>query len=392
MNMALQGIRILDLTRMLPGPYATMILADLGAEVIKIEDVDKGDPLRGGDGDPLDSRALFAMLNRNKQSLAVNLKHPEGAGVFRALAKTADVVLEGFRPGVMDRLGIGYEALKAIQPGIVFCSLSGFGQDGPMRNRPAHDINYEALAGILGLQTDATGRPVMPPIQIADLGAALFAVIGVLSALRARERTREGQAVDVSMMDAGLALNVTAASLAAGGCEIPLRARLPLAGGLAYYNVYETADGRHLSVGAVEALFWKRFCSAIGHDEFASLQHDPSSQTTMIRAVEAAIRARTLAEWMEVFGQMDACVTPVLALSEVLDDPQTRHRQMVLEPQLKGGFRQLNLPFKLSATPSMPERTAAPRLGQHSRMVLSSSGYSAERIQLLAETGVIRSL
>ena len=390
MNQALEGIRILDLTRMLPGPYATMILADLGAEVVKIEDTRAGDPTRWSARHRSGAGSTFAAVNRGKQSLAVDLKSPAGAEIFRRLAARCDVLMEGFRPGVMDRLGLGFEALAPVAPGLVFCSISGYGQDGPYRERAGHDVNYLALAGVLGLQTDRTGTPVISGIQIADLTGALFAVIAVLAALAARARTGRGQRIDVSMADASMALLPVAAARFFAGEPVPLGERLALSGQLACYNVYQTADGRHLSVGALEEKFWRSFCGVIGREGFVARQTDPEAQPEMIAAVGEIIRSRRLAEWVERFRSEDACVEPVLSLEEAFGAAQARCRGMVFElaQSGRGKMRQLALPFKLSATPAAPG-AGAPALGEHTRATLAALGYSEEQIGELLRGGVV---
>jgi crotonobetainyl-CoA:carnitine CoA-transferase CaiB-like acyl-CoA transferase len=388
---ALEGVRILDLTRMLPGPYATMILADLGAQVLKIEDPRSGDPTRWSPRHRTNQKSTFDIINRGKQSLALNLKSEKGVSIFHRLSENADVVIEGFRPGVMDRLGIGYRTLRSIQPKVIFCSISGYGQDGPLRDRGGHDVNYLALAGVLGLQTDSAGRPVLSGIQVADLGGALFAVIGILAALTARERTGQGQSIDVSMMDVGMALLPVAASRLFAGDPVPLGARLPLSGGLACYNVYGTADGRHLSIGALESKFWERFCQVIGREDFIPRQFDEGeAQDTMIRAIRDILKTRTQSEWIDEFRQTDACVEAVLSLEEAFRTPQARHREMIVEPEhpSQGKVFQISLPFKLSATPPAI-RVPAPGLGEHTRQVLSSHGYPAAEVEELIRSGVV---
>ncbi len=392
MGKALEGLRVLDLTRMLPGPYASMILADLGARVLKVEDTAKGDPTRWSRRHLTRTGSTFHILNRGKQSLSVNLKSADGAEIFRRLVRDADVVLEGFRPGVMQRLRLDYESLRSIQPRLIYCSISGYGQSGPLRDRAGHDVNYLALAGVLGLQTDEQGNPVLSGIQVADLGGALFAVIGILAALAARERTGAGQHVDVAMMDVGIALLPVPASRLFAGENVAIGARLPLSGGLACYNVYATADGRHLSVGALEEEFWERFCKAIGKDQFVG-QHPASEeiQKLMIHEIRQAVKTRTLAEWLEVFSGIDACVEPVLSLEEVSQNPQVRHRGMIMAVNHpRGGqMHQLNLPFKLSVTPPAIGNPA-PLLGEHTRDVLASLGYPSDQIQRLTDSGVVR--
>jgi crotonobetainyl-CoA:carnitine CoA-transferase CaiB-like acyl-CoA transferase len=381
MTRALQGIRILDLTRMLPGPYATMILADLGAEVIKIEDTRGGDPTRWSARHNTSRGSTFTLINRGKKSLSIDLKSGQGAEVFRRLAARSDVVIEGFRPGVMERLGFGYEQLRALAPGVVFCSISGYGQDGPYRERAGHDVNYLALAGVLGLQTDRGGTPVLSGIQVADLTGALFAVIAVLAALTARDRTGEGQRIDLSMADASMALLPVPAARLFAGEPVPLAARLPLSGHLACYNVYRTADGRHLSVGALEEKFWETFCRVIDREDFVPRQTDAEAQAGMIEAIGESIAARPLADWVERFRNEDACVEPVLSLQEAFLSAQATHRGMV-----SGG--QLALPFKLSATPVDPP-AAAPGLGEHTRAILSETGFSDQEIDALLAGRVV---
>jgi crotonobetainyl-CoA:carnitine CoA-transferase CaiB-like acyl-CoA transferase len=388
---ALEGVRILDLTRMLPGPYATMILANLGAQVLKIEDPQSGDPTRWSPRHRINQASTFDTINRGKQSLALNLKAEKGVSIFRRLLENADVVIEGFRPGVMDRLGIGYQALRLIQPRVIFCSISGYGQDGPLRDRAGHDVNYLALAGVLGLQTDSTGTPVLSGIQVADLGGALFAVIGILAALAARDRTGKGQSVDVSMMDVGMALLPVAASRLFAGDPVPLGARLPLSGGLACYNIYGTADGRHLSIGALESKFWERFCQVIGREDFIPRQFDQGeAQSMMTSVIRDILKTRTQSEWIDRFSRTDACVEPVLSLEEAFRTPQASHRGMIREAGHSSQVKtfQLSLPFKLSATP--PEiRSPAPRLGEHTREVLSLHGYLLTEVEELVRSGVV---
>jgi len=290
----------------------------------------------------------------------------------------------------MDRLGIGFPALEAIQPRLVYCSISGYGQEGPMRDRVGHDVNYLALAGVLGLQTDRSGAPVISPIQIADLGGSLFALVAILAALVARQHTGRGQYIDVAMADVGMALMPTGAARHFGGEPVPLGARMPLSGGLACYNVYRTADGRYLSVGALEEKFWAAFCRVVGREDFAARQMDSAAQEEMAGVLAGIIEGRTLAEWTERFAREDACTEPVLSLEEALAAPQARHRRMVFDlADASGGTtRQLNLPFKLSATP--PSATApAPGLGEHTRGILRSLAYAEERIEALLAAGAV---
>jgi len=391
MPSALEGLRVLDLTRLLPGPYAGMILGDLGAEVLKVEDTGAGDPMRWIQGDPGPGNSTFGLINRNKRSIAIDLKAPEGKGLFEKLVRKCDVVLEGFRPGVMDRLGVGWERLRSLNPTLIFCSISGYGQDGPMRDRSGHDVNYLALAGFLGLQTDFRGRPVLSGVQVADLGGALFAVIGILAALAARVRHGTGQYVDLAMMDVGLSLMPVAAGRHFSGQPVLLGARLPLSGSLACYNLYETADGRHLSVGALEPKFWERFCRVMEKTEYIGIQFAEDKQPGMIREIERLVGSRRLEEWIERFEGADACVEPVLSLAEALETPQARHRRLApVTADFSGRVsRQLGLPFRLSNTPPACV-TAAPSQGEHTRQILEFLGIPEDQVERLFRDRIVR--
>lgn len=386
MEQLLTGLRVLDLSRLLPGPYCTMLLADQGADVIKIEDLAGGDYARFTEPFVGGASVIFEMLNRGKRSLALNLKTDAGREVFFRLAEDADVILESFRPGTMDRLGIGYEDVRAVNPRIVYCSLSGYGQTGPRRDRAGHDINYTALAGLLGLNRRAGEPPAIPGVQIADLSGGLFAVVGILAALWARERTGQGRYVDVSMFDGVTSWLVMAAAPLFAGQGAPAPGGGFLTGGFPCYNVYETADGRYMSLGALEPKFWEHFCHAVGRDDLLGSGYDPSA----IDDVRAIFRRRTQAEWTELFSAADACCEPVLNLDEALSDPQTLARRMVVEnthPKA-GPLRQLGAPVKFSDADADTDRPA-PALGEHTQAILAELGYTADEIAALREQGVI---
>lgn len=391
MTLPLDSIRVLDLTRLLPGPFCTWLLADFGADVIKVEDPSLGDYARWSEPKQGDMGAMFHALNRNKKSLSLNLKTEKGREIFRQLVKEADVLVESFRPGVMDRLGVGYESLNEINPRLIYCAITGYGQDGPYAHLPGHDINYLSYAGMLDLQGVRGGPPFVPAVQVADIGGgALMAGMGILMALLARDRTGKGQFVDISMMDGVISWMPVLSDFLATG-RLPRRGEMVLSGGKACYGVYETADGRYLSVGALEPKFWEVFCQEIGKPEFISRLNAPlDEQDRMKESIAAVMKTKTLAEWMDIFRDKDTCVAPVLNLEEAVQNPQVKHRQMVMEVQHPslGMIRQVGFPIKLSETPAQ-YRHLAPKLGEHNEEILTQLGYSAADIEQLRKERVI---
>jgi crotonobetainyl-CoA:carnitine CoA-transferase CaiB-like acyl-CoA transferase len=391
MTLALEGIRVLDLSRLLPGPYCSMLLADLGADVVKIEEPSLGDPTRWTPPRIEDTGIAFLNLNRNKKSLTLNLKAPQGVEVFHKLAERADVILEGFRPGVVDRLGIGREAMAKINPRIVYCSMTGYGQSGPYRDRSGHDVNYIGLAGALGLTTDEQGRPAIPGVQMADLGAALSATIAILAALLARERTGRGQSIDVAMMDAVVGLLPIAAASVFGAEPLPVGGRFGLNGLFPCYSVYETKDGQYMSVGPLEPKFWRNLCQALGRPDLEDKQFPSGTEREAVLAeLRSLFRSKSRQEWMALLDQADACCEPVLTLEEAFAHPQVQHRQMVVEVEHPGlgRVRHLGPLFKLSETPATV-RTTAPQLGQHTEEILKELGYTQAQRHELRKAGVV---
>ncbi|HET7293946.1 MAG TPA: CaiB/BaiF CoA-transferase family protein [Vicinamibacteria bacterium] len=364
---ALDGVRVLDLTRYIPGPYCTMLLGDLGADVVKVEEPFLGDPTRVVPPAAGEDSALHAALNRNKRSVAVDLRSDEGAAIVRRLAAASDVLVEAYRPGVLERRGLGPAALLATNPRLVYCSVTGFGQEGTLRSRAGHDITYLARSGFLGASVGADGRPVLPPTQVADMAGALVATLGILAALQARERTGRGQHVDASMSDGMRALlTVPAARRLAGGPHAN-----ELSGAYACYNVYRCRDGRYLAVGALEPKFWEALCEALGHPALARAQWDEARQGELVRTLAATFATRDRDAWVESLAARDACVEPVLDLDEAL-----------AQPQAAGG------PLRLAETPCATRREA-PRLGQHTDEVLEAAGYSREEIGRLRDAGAV---
>jgi alpha-methylacyl-CoA racemase len=380
---ALDGLRVLDLSRLLPGGFCSLLLADFGADVIKVEDTGMGDYVRA-DG------PAFLALNRGKRSIRIDLKNSEGRDVLLRLARDADVLLESFRPGVMGRLGVGYERLREENPRLVYCAITGYGQDGPYAGRAGHDTNYLARGGLLDLTGEPDGPPVQAAGQIADLGGgALMAAFGILTALRERDGSGEGQFVDVSMTDGALSwLAMDAARLLAGG-DPPERGRAQLAGGLICYRPYRCADG-WVAFGALEPKFWAAWCAGVGRDDLAGRQLDPVGSDTQ-REVEAVFAERTRAEWEAFNDEHDCCLEPVFALDEALESELVRARGMVVavEQPGAGSVRLLGTPVKLSRTPAHPERAGGPPLGGDTDAVLAEAGYTAEQVTALKASGAV---
>jgi alpha-methylacyl-CoA racemase len=395
-SLPLEGLRVLDLTRLLPGGYASLLLADFGADVVKVEDTGMGDYIRWSppfyEGAETTARsALFLALNRGKRSIRIDLKHDRGKEVLLRLAREADVLLESFRPGVLDRLGVGYERLRQENPALVYCAITGYGQDGPLKNRSGHDMNYLGLNGLLGLTGEADGPPVQPAGQIADIGGGgLMAVVGVLVALRERERSGEGQLVDCSMFDGALSwLALVAADMLASG-QVPRRGRLPLGGGIICYRPYRCADG-HVTLGALEPKFWAEFCRGVGREDLLEHAFDPPGSEAHA-AVTEIFAARTREDWRAFASEHDCCLEPVLDLDEALDSALVAHREMVVELRQPGAeqpVRLLGAPVKLSRTPAEPTRAPGPGLGENTDEILAAAGYSAEEIAALHDAAAV---
>ncbi len=361
---ALAGVRVLDLTRLLPGPFCSLLLADFGADVIKVEDLGMGDYLRA-DAD------AFAALNRGKRSITLDLKSDGGREAFLRLARGADVVLESFRPGVMDRLGVGFERLRADNPALVYCAISGYGQDGPLRDRAGHDINYLARAGLLALSGDADGPPVQSAGQIADIGGgALMAAFGILAALR----SGEGQLVDIAMADGALSW----LQLLAPRPE-SRRGSLTLGGGILCYRPYRCADG-YVALGALEPKFFAAFCAGVERADLVDHQFDPPGSDAHAELVTIFLE-RTRAEWEAFNARHDCCLEPVQELDEVVRDEQFVARGMI-------GEAAFGTPVKLSATPG-DVTGAAPGPGEHTESVLAEAGFEPAEIAALRSAGAI---
>ena len=394
MSGPLEGLRVLDLTRLLPGGFCTLLLADFGAEVLKVEDTGMGDYIRWSPpyvegAEDSASSALYLALNRGKRSIRLNLKEERGREVLLRLARDYDVLVESFRPGVLDRLGVGWERLREENPRLVYCAITGYGRDGPYIGRSGHDMNYLGLNGLLGLTGDADGPPVQSAGQIADVGGgAMTAAFGVLAALRERERSGRGQLVDASMFDGSLAwLALVAAKYLAEG-RAPGRGDLELAGRFVCYRPYACRDG-WVTLGALEPKFWEAWCRGVGREDLLESQFERPGSDAHAQ-VERVFLERTREEWREFASEHDCCLEPVLGLDEALDSELVRAREMVVELEQPGAgaVRQLGVPVKLSRTPGGPQGPG-PALGEHTAEVLRKLGYSDEEIASLEETGAV---
>lgn len=382
-------MRVLDLTRLLPGPVCTLHLADFGAEVIKIEDTGAGDYARtmGLGTAPGEDSFFFRIVNRNKRGLRLDLKQAAGVEVFLRLAREADVIVESFRPGVVDKLGVGYAAVKEINPRIVYCAITGYGQDGPWRDRAGHDLNYIATSGVLDQIGVAGEAPAIPNLQIGDLlGGALTAAMGILAAVIGAKATGAGRYVDVSMTDATFAHAYTGLlSVLSRGETLP-RGTDDLNGGLPGYGLYRTQDGRFMAVGALEPKFWHVFCDAINRPDLKPFGLARGDEGEHARGeLEALFATRPLAHWAAFFETVDCGVTPVLTFEEAMVHPQLQVRGMLPE---MAGLRQFSPPVKMSDY-TFTASTSAPKVGADSTAILREVGYAEQEIEALQKSGVI---
>ncbi len=377
---ALGGTTVIDLSRLLPGPYCSMILADHGARVIAIEDKRF-----------LADGLFLNIINRNKEHMTLNLKTAEGQKIFFRLVEKADVVLEGFRPGVVDRLGVDYDSVRQVNPRIIYCSITGYGQNGPYRDRVGHDVNYLSFAGVLDLIGEPDRPPSIPGIQIADIaGGGMNAAIGILLALFAREKTGQGQYIDISMTDGMVGFLPVALFFNQLTGQEPKRADGILSHRYACYNTYETADGQYLSIGAVEFRFWKKLCEVMEVPDYAALHYDDNRRREILDFMRAAFRKKTLDQWESTLGDLDICWGRVQSLSEVLVDPLFQEREMVVDINGRDGkaTKTLGVPVKLSDTPGSV-RAAPVGFGESTAAILEEIGYTPEEIKVLEEKEVI---
>jgi len=396
MSLPLEDLKVLDLSRLLPGGFCSLMLADFGADVIKVEDTGLGDYVRWSppfyEGAEETSRsAMFLALNRGKRSIRIDLKSDAGRDVLLRLARDADVLLESFRPGVLDRLGVGYERLRAENPRLVYCAITGYGQDGPNRDRSGHDMNYLGLGGLLGLTGEADGPPIQSAGQIADIGGgALMGAIGILMALRERDRSGEGQLVDCSMFDGALSWLAMVAAEAFATGRAARRGELMLAGSIACYRPYRCADG-YVTLGALEPKFWAEFCRGVEREDLVNHAFDPPGSETH-QAVSEIFAGRTRQEWRDFASEHDCCLEPVLDLDEVLESQLVAAREMVVklaQPGVSDPVKLLGPPLKLSRTPADPTRAPGPGLGEHTEEVLREAGFADEEIAALHASNAV---
>lgn len=385
--MALAGIRVLDASQLLPGGYASMLLGDLGAEIIKVERPGSGDPLRRFDPRTGHDSSFFLALSRNKKSVTIDLKHEKGRQIFYRLAEKSDVVLEQFRPGVMQRLGLDYESLRPLNPRLVYCALSNYGQDGPYSTQPGHDLNAVGLSGLFGLQSKVTQIPAPLPSLIADYSAGLSAVIGILAALFSRQTTGKGQFVDVSLLD-GAMLFMTMFAGSAQGFLTPFT----LLGAHACYGLYETRDAKFLSLACLEIKFWEAFCRRIDRPDFIAAHgaEDLRIQRAVRTELELLFLTKDRDQWLRFFEGCDTCIAPVLEDQEVFHDPQIQHRRLLfsVDHPREGPISQVAAPFRLSETPGQLRRSS-PSLGEHTSEVLQAAGYAEDDLKQFRQEGII---
>ena len=388
----LEGIKILDCTRLLPYQYCTMLLGDLGAEVLKIEEPRQGDYGRWGDGDQTYESEAFVMTNRNKKSMKLNLKHEKGRAIFKKLAIGYSVLVESFRPGVMARLGVGYEDIKQINPSIIYCSTTGFGQTGPYRSRVGHDINYLGYSGVLAFTGELTGKPVIPGIPIGDMaGGGLTTAMAILAAIVGRERTGKGQYIDVAQTDVLTSLNVRNIAEVLAQKKGRTARPVDLRGLNICYNTYKTSDGKFIAFGPVEPKFWQNFCKTVGKDEWISnhlLGYKDGSRAT--EELKKLFAGKTRKEWEAIFENVESCITPVLSPDETLENEHLKKRGMItrIDDPERGETVQLGFPAKFSDDLEF-KRSPAPFFGEHTEEVLSGLGHSEAEIDVLKKEGVI---
>ena len=393
MTLPLEGIRVLDLSRYLPGPFCTQVLADFGAEVIKVEDPKGGDlgrwlpPLINGES------ARFYTVNRNKKSITLDMRQNKGKEILKKLVADCDVVIDQFRPGVMDKLGLGYEVLCQVNPAIIYCAITGYGQNGPMRDAAGHDLNYLSLSGVIDLTGTQDGKPAMSGVQIADVpGGTLYAIISILLALLKRNQTGKGDYCDIAMLDGAVSLLAYTLGEWSGWGKLPERGNDVLTGGYACYNVYPTRDKKYVTLGAIEDKFWAQFCNLLQKNEYVPWQWEPERQKEIKQDITEIMLNKDRDEWVEFFADHDICFTPVLNLEEMVNHPQIKARDMIYKLEnVKDSGKEVvltGIPIKLSDTPG-EVILEFPELGEHNEEILLQAGFSRADIEEFQKDKVI---
>ena len=385
---SLDAVHVLDLSRLMPGPLCTMILGDLGADVIKIEQPKIGDYARSAPPFMRDTGAAFLMLNRNKRSITLNLRNREAQEVVYKLAERSDVFVESFQPGVAERLGVGYSTISKINERMIYCAISGYGQAGPYRDLVGHDLTYTSYSGAIGATGLKGGPPVIPALQVADIQSGIYAAVAILAALYARERTRKGEFIDISLMDAAVASMIIPLSFHFAGLPTE-RGRLPLSGAAPFYNVYETADRKFISIAALEPKFWIELCRILGLDKYQDQQFAADEESELIRDDLARVfRRRKRDEWVRILNGRDIPCAPVYDVDEVPGDGHVKSRNTIMEIEMDkyGSLNQLATPIRMTQS-ELTVRLPPPRLGEHTLQILQEVGYSAKDAEQLSAIG-----
>jgi alpha-methylacyl-CoA racemase len=389
---ALENLKILDFTTLVPGPFATMMLADMGAEVLRIESPTRPDLLRNMPPFADGQSTAHGTLNRNKRSIALDLKNPEAVAIAKRLVEDYDIVIEQFRPGVMQRLGLGYEQLHEINPKLIYCSVTGYGQTGPYRNRAGHDNNYLSISGLNGYSGRGSDRTPIMGMPVADIaGGSLHAVIGILAAVNQRHISGEGQQIDISMTDAMFSLNALFGSTYLSAGVEPTSGSMSLNGG-SFYDYYQTSDNRYLSIGSLEPQFFQVLCQTLGDDELLTLanQQDSETQKALRAKLDTIIATKTLAQWREIFKDREACVEPVLTFAEACEYQDSAQREMIVDVKTPNGGSQRQVGSALKLSKSAPEYgVSGGAIGQHSSEILADLGFDKDAIATLRSSGAV---
>jgi alpha-methylacyl-CoA racemase len=389
---ALENLKILDFTTLVPGPFATMMLADMGAEVLRIESPTRPDLLRNMPPFADGQSTAHGTLNRNKRSIALDLKNPEAVAIAKRLVEDYDIVIEQFRPGVMQRLGLGYEQLHKINPKLIYCSVTGYGQTGPYRNRAGHDNNYLSISGLNGYSGRGGDRTPIMGMPVADIaGGSLHAVIGILAAVNQRHISDEGQQIDISMTDAMFSLNALFGSTYLSAGVEPTSGSMSLNGG-SFYDYYQTSDNRYLSIGSLEPQFFQVLCQTLGDDELLTLanQQDSETQKALRAKLDTIIATKTLAQWREIFKDREACVEPVLTFAEACEYQDSAQREMIVDVKTPNGGSQRQVGSALKLSKSAPEYgVSGGAIGQHSSEILADLGFDKDAIATLRSSGAV---